>query len=84
MASNAHNAFDKQTGNPPSGLVYDDKDLLKGQHRDAPISTADRMGTNNSKTRELGKISGNNMPKDSTFLGLGKGGSHPGDATKLQ
>lgn len=81
MASK-HNAFENQSGNPPSGLVHDDKDLKAQASRDQPVSTHDRMGTGSSKTAELGKISGNSMPSDKTFLGTGKGtGKSPGDVS---
>jgi len=79
MASK-HNAFANQTGKPPSGLVHDDKEL-NGQHRDQPISAHDRLGTGNSKTAELGKVSGNSIPSGKSFMGTGTGTGSPGDVS---
>jgi len=74
------NASDNPVGNTPSGLVHDDKEI-KGQHRDQPVAAHDRLGTSNSKTAELGKLSGNSVPTDKNFAGLGKGNANPGDVS---
>ena len=79
--SDHHNAFSNPAGNAPSGLVHDEKEL-KGQHRDQPVATHDRMGTGGSKTAELGKLSANSVPGDNNFAGLGKGNANPGDVAK--